>query len=71
MFDDAKIPIPCPSCGKEAEETVAWLKTHDHFNCAGCGATIRVEAEKLLAGLTKVDQSIDKMLSGLRNLGKK
>jgi hypothetical protein len=55
LDDDAAIPIPCPACGNKIEKTVSWLKSNDHVIC-DCGSRINVDANKVIAGLEKVER---------------
>lgn len=70
MFDTASIDIPCPGCGHETSQKVAWLKTHDEFTCAGCGSTVRVDAKQFRTGLKTVEKSLADFQRQLRKLGK-
>ena len=40
IFDSLEIPISCPHCSHEIIKTVAWIDSHESFDCVGCGATI-------------------------------
>lgn len=68
ILDDASIDIPC-SCGKKTAQTVGWLKRHDNFACPGCGATIRLDRDQLLAEVRKAEKGIDGLAKSLRRLG--
>ncbi|TIV38923.1 MAG: hypothetical protein E5V91_12305 [Mesorhizobium sp.] len=71
MFDNAEIEIPCPKCRHKTSKTIAWIKAHSDFVCAGCGVTIALEKKKLLAGLDDVDKSLAKFRKTLSGLGKR
>lgn len=71
MFEKAEIGIPCPKCGHKTDKTIAWIKANDEVTCGGCGSTIHLERENLLAGLDKVDKSIAKFRKSLGRLGKR
>lgn len=32
-FDEQAVVIICPTCGKECQTTVGWIKTHDLYVC--------------------------------------
>jgi transcription elongation factor Elf1 len=49
-FDTFEIPIQCPDCGHEVVKTVAWINSHDSFDCAGCGAAIRLAPVHHISG---------------------
>lgn len=70
MFDNATISIPCPSCGKESQKTIGWLKAHDHFTCTACDQTITLEKEQLLSGLKSAEKSLADFRRSLGKLGK-
>jgi prophage tail gpP-like protein len=55
LTDDAIVPIPCPECCKKIEKTVGWLKSNEHVIC-DCGSRINVDANKVIAGLEKVER---------------
>lgn len=71
MFDKAEIGIPCPGCGHKNPKTVAWIKTHDEMVCRGCGESVRIEADELIAGLKKADKAVADFRKSLRSFGKK
>lgn len=71
MFETAEINIPCPGCGEKNPKTIAWIKTNDHFDCVGCGKSVRVESKDLLAGLKKVDDSVANLRKSMRKFGKR
>jgi hypothetical protein len=70
MFDDAEIEIPCPGCEYKTKKAISWIKANDAFVCSGCGATVRLNRDKLLGGLGKLDQSIDDLKRKRRDIGK-
>jgi hypothetical protein len=55
LDDDAAVPIPCPACGNKIERTVDWLKSNEHVIC-NCGNRINVDANKVIAGIEKVER---------------
>ena len=61
MFDDEELPLRCPGCGHETPTRLGDLKDNPQILCAGCGATIRVDAEELFEGLRTQGQAIDKL----------
>ncbi|WP_367354173.1 hypothetical protein [Agrobacterium pusense] len=71
MFEKQTLGLPCPKCGHKTEKTVAWIKSHDDFTCGGCGSTVRMEKEELLAGLKKIDDSVAKLRKSLGRIGKR
>jgi hypothetical protein len=70
MFDDATISIPCPSCGEQTEQTIGWLKTHDHLACPACQKIITLEKEELLSGLKRAEKSLAEFQRRISKLGK-
>jgi transcription elongation factor Elf1 len=70
VFDNTEIEIPCSGCGQKTAKTVGWLKANGQFVCSGCGATINVDSEQLIAGLDKVDDVVAKLRASLSKLGK-
>ncbi|QQF02875.1 hypothetical protein [Sinorhizobium meliloti] len=71
MLETAEIGVPCPKCGHKTTKTIAWIKAHDDFACSGCGATIAVEANELVAGIQKAEQSLAKLRKSLGQFGKR
>ena len=71
MFEKAEIGIPCPKCGHKTDKSIAWIKANDELVCHGCGSMIRLEKEKLFAGLKKVDDSIAQLRKSLKGIGKR
>lgn len=67
-FDKGEIPISCPQCRKKVTKTIAWIKTHSELTCAGCGDVIHLKKDELLAGLKKVEKSIDDLARKLKSL---
>ncbi|WP_441277791.1 hypothetical protein AB7783_12325 [Tardiphaga sp. 172_B4_N1_3] len=52
------IAIPCPKCGTETKQTVAWLKNNKEFVCSGCGVTIAPDATELFRQLASADKTL-------------
>jgi hypothetical protein len=69
MFDNQTISIPCPECGHKTRKSIRWIRAHDEFTCQ-CGVVIRLERDKLLAGLEKAEGAIANLKRRLRNFGK-
>lgn len=67
MFDDKRIPIPCPKCGQKTEQSVAWIKAHDHFACPGCGTRIDIQADNFLDGIRTAETALDDFKKTLAN----
>lgn len=71
MVDETvELPIPCPKCGHQTKKSIAWIKANDKFVCAGCGSTVNVQAEQLLAGLKQLDETIDDLRRKIRDINK-
>jgi transcription elongation factor Elf1 len=47
--DNFSLMIPCPKCGKQASQTLAWLVANDVLACSGCGFSIDLKSEKVRA----------------------
>ena len=71
MFEKQKLGLPCPKCGHKTEKTVAWIKAHDDFTCAGCGSVVTMEKKQLLAGIQEAEKSVAKFRKSLGGLGKR
>lgn len=70
IFDDKIIQLTCPQCGHQFDERIGRLKDDPSIPCAGCGATIQIEAERLRQGLESVDKQLADFKRSLRNLSK-
>ena len=70
MLDSETLEIPCPECGEKARKSIAWLKSNRQFTCAGCGSTINLQAEGLLAGIEEVEKAIADLGKTLGGIGK-
>jgi hypothetical protein len=55
LDDDAAVPNSCPACGNKIEKTVDWLKSNEQVIC-NCGNRINVDANKVIAGIEKVER---------------
>lgn len=60
MFDDTKIDIPCPDCGRESKQTIRRLKTNPELSCS-CGARFHVKADQLRRTLKKIEDSLKRL----------
>lgn len=58
MFDDAKIDVPCPSCGKETSKTISWLKSHKEITCGRCNTTFEVDTTKFEKDLRAAEKQV-------------
>jgi transcription elongation factor Elf1 len=45
LANEIMIPIPCPHCGHEVEESLTKVKTNPEIVCAACGQTFEVANE--------------------------
>lgn len=61
MFEDKSVSIPCPKCGHKTDQTIGWLKRHDHFTCSGCGSSIKLDSNQFRTGISDVENSIRDM----------
>jgi len=71
MLDGKKFGLPCPKCGHKTEQTIAWIKAHDDFVCAGCDETVKLDNERLLADLEEVQKSVAETRKALRRMAKR
>jgi hypothetical protein len=40
-----KMPVPCPHCLQESEQTVAFLINNENFRCPECGGMVDLASE--------------------------
>ena len=53
---DVKLPIPCPQCKQEIQESIGRLETNPTLVCPACGFSFRVEGEHMKRGLAEVER---------------
>ncbi|HEV7308382.1 hypothetical protein [Ensifer sp.] len=63
MFNE--IDIPCPECGHENSQRVAWVKANDELPCEQCGSAIALEDEKHLLVIEQATANIAKLRRSL------
>lgn len=54
--DNFALPIPCPKCGKQTAESLAWLVANNEFPCSGCGFLIDLKSEKIRSLIQQGEQ---------------
>ena len=47
------VKLPCRDCGRKTPVTIAWLRKHGKFACAGCGTANNADLRKILLELPK------------------
>jgi DNA-directed RNA polymerase subunit RPC12/RpoP len=65
LFEGQSIEIPCPGCGEKTIRSLESLRNDTEYVCAGCGETIRPDAEKLFKGLDDAQAKARKMVADL------
>jgi hypothetical protein len=65
FLDDAKIPIPCPGCGRKTEKTVRWLMHNGQFTCS-CGAVVKLDSGKFRQGVARADRAVEDLKRTLK-----
>lgn len=43
----ARLPIPCPHCGKNTDHLVSELRTNPEFTCQHCGGAVAIDGTQL------------------------
>lgn len=43
--------ITCPRCGEKNPKSVEWLDGNDTFDCIGCGTTVQLASNDIVADL--------------------
>ncbi len=72
VFDKLEIPLSCPKCGHEITKTVAWINSHDSFDCVGCGATIDLgNVVDFSSAFEQADNAVDDLRGEIERLYKK
>jgi DNA-directed RNA polymerase subunit RPC12/RpoP len=44
---NARLPIPCPKCGRKAEQLVSRLRKNPKLRCPACSAEFAVDGAQL------------------------
>lgn len=70
-LDSSTIDVPCPGCGKKSKQRIGRLKRDPTLTCAGCGASIAVDAKQLRDAIRSVEKSLNDLTRRLGNLGKR
>ena len=70
-FDDAKIKIRCPDCGKTNKLTVGWLRNHSQVACLGCGFLISLRTSETRREILKIGKAWTKLRAALDKIGRK
>ena len=71
FLDEQKIAIPCPGCGKKNEKSIGWVKANDQMTCSGCGRTVHLERDQLLAGVKGAEDQIAQLRKTIANANKR
>jgi hypothetical protein len=65
LVDEMTVPIKCPKCGHETEQSLARLKDDPILICPSCGDTFKIESSgtmgKVADELDEIDRLIDKI----------
>lgn len=71
MFDDTRMDLPCPHCGKKTAKTVRWLKSHSQMTCPACGEGFRLDTSEFKRGLAAAEKKVADLRRQLSRLGKR
>ena len=55
----ALVNIPCPSCGKKTEQTVATIQTSPRLRCPSCGVMFAINARKVMDKIRAVEEQAE------------
>ena len=68
MADDGKplrpsretfaLPIPCPKCGKQTGQSLAWLVDNDVLTCSSCRFPIDLKSEKVRSMIEEGEKTL-------------
>jgi hypothetical protein len=68
FFDDAKVSIPCPTCGKKSPQPIGRLKHDPKLVCPLRGQAFQIEGG---ASFDKAEKAVDKFRRSLRDISKR
>ena len=55
------VELECPKCGSATPKNIAWVHTHGHYACAGCGETVSVASEDLTRRIGRLEEIARRM----------
>jgi putative FmdB family regulatory protein len=68
LKDEFTVPLKCPECGHEFEETLARLKDDPTIQCPACGKDFKVStggtAAEVVDDIDRLDRAWDKLTKG-------
>lgn len=53
-----KMPVPCPHCLQESEQTVAFLIDNENFSCPECGGMVDLASNEWAAFRQKLSEAL-------------
>ena len=53
-----KMPVPCPHCMQETEQTVAFLINNENFDCRECGGMVDLSSKEWVSFRQKLSESL-------------
>jgi uncharacterized Zn finger protein len=62
LADEIMVPLPCPHCGHQSQETLVRLKDNPTVDCLSCGQTFEVASDPFVkdtASKYEIDRSFD------------
>ena len=65
LADEIMIPIPCPHCGHESEETLTRVKENPTIECRACGQTFQIASEPSVEETANKLAEIDRFFDGI------
>ena len=61
FFDDKELPLPCPKCENKTTATLGWIKAHDEFTCASCGAVVAFDKDEAMREIADLEAELRKL----------
>lgn len=65
LFDDQKIDVPCPECGRKTLARIGKLKRSPTLRCPA-GHDFDVDAKQLLRDLKEVDKAVSDLAKSFK-----
>jgi len=68
LTDEMTVPIKCPKCGHETEQSLAWLKDDPTLVCPSCGECFKFDGASEIGDaadeLDDLDRAWNKVTKG-------
>ena len=67
LKDAIKVQVPCPKCGHQTFQSLAWLEHNASLTCPGCSARIQIKGDdpgKAVKSLDELEEEVRRLAGG-------